>query len=55
MKVRVRTSDTNDINWIIEVWHWWWPVWRFHDSWTDYDTAVKFARRMLHPDITEIK
>lgn len=55
MQVRVRESDKSENCWIIEYRHWWWPFWRFYDTWNDHATAEKFALRLKYPAITKIR
>ena len=53
MKVRVRQHHNKW--WMVEVWNWYWPMWKKVDSSNDFDVEMAIADRIKNPTIVEVQ
>jgi len=53
MKVRVLQARRD--YWLIQVWRWWWPVWRSVDYALSFDKAKEIADNIKNPTILEVQ
>lgn len=56
MKVRVRHSTLGPW-YIVEVWRWWWPFWRYapHSACHSFKEAKEIADLIKNPTILEVE